>query len=274
MAEKAGRHAAPEPKPDPRSRVVKNRRPGAKHVGTSAHPTSPARPVRGPAPTPRPTLRGGSGTGMGPRGHTVAHEAHNYAQRQAFRATNARPSVVGRGVSGAAAGAASGAAIGSIVPGVGTAVGAGTGAVLGGAGGAVSGARAKRAYDRALQTNGHARLIIVVEFAVCIVIAALSPLTEERRDEPPASWMKRMTAIMGVFFVLGLISAGGRGAARAAAGFGGVITVALALSNRDLFARIAKVFASTDDQPAAGTGPHVDPTGTTGERAFQERAGR
>jgi hypothetical protein len=180
----------------------------------------------------------------------VHEQARDYATRQAYRATNSKPSVTGRAIGGAAAGAAAGTAIN---PGVGTAVGA----VVGGAGGAIGGAHAKKAYKLATRTNGHARKIVVAEFAVCVVIAALSPMT--KRDEPPGAFMKRMTAICGVFFLLGIVSAGGRGAARAAAGFGGIITVALAVSERDLFMKITSVFQSVDDKPAVGTGPSSDP---------------
>jgi hypothetical protein len=188
----------------------------------------------------------------------VSDEAREYARRQALRATTAKPSVVGRGAAGAAAGAGTGAALGSVVPGVGTAVGAGVGTALGGAGGAISGAKAKKNYKQAMRGSGGGRRIIVIEFIVCMVVAALSPLTDKHRDEPPGAFMKRMTAIMGLFFILALVSAGGRGAAKAAAGLGGLVTVALFVSNRSLFGKLAAMFNSTDDQPASGTGPDVE----------------
>jgi len=161
--------------------------------------------------------------------------------------------VVGRATSGAAAGAASGAAIGAAVPVVGPLVGGATGAVVGGAGGAVSGAKAKKAYKAAMRAGtGNARKVIVAEFAICAVIAALSPMTDTAKA--PTSWMKRMTAIMGLFFILGLISAGGRGASRAAAGFGGIVTVALLISERDVLVKLASVFR-TRDETISGRGP-------------------
>jgi hypothetical protein len=129
--------------------------------------------------------------------------------------------------------------------------------VVGGAGGAASGRKAKRAYDSAVRGNGGARKAIVAEFAVCVVIAALSPMTDV--NEAPGKWMKRMAAIMGLFFILGLVSAAGRGPAKAAAGFGGLVTVVLALSERDLFTKLAGVFTSVADKPAVGTGPSEDP---------------
>jgi hypothetical protein len=126
---------------------------------------------------------------------------------------------------------------------------------VGGIGGAIGGARAKKAYKAAMRTNGRARQAIVAEFAVCIVIAALSPLTDRRKTETPGGFMKRMTALMAVFLILGLISSFGRTASRLAAGVGGLVTVALAVSERDLFTKVGGIFGSTTDAPAPGTGP-------------------
>lgn len=271
----AGKHAAPASgPPDPRARRVPNRRPGPKHTGAppakkaapkkaapAAPPVSAAPASAHPAPA-APRARPAAPTRSGTRARAVrvaAEEGRHYAVRQAFRATNAKPSITGRAVGGAAAGAASGAAIGSVVPGVGTAVGAGAGAVVGGAGGGIAGAKAKKAYKAALRPAPGARKLVVAEFAICIVIAALSPLTTGKRDEAPGSWMKRMTAIMGIFFLLGLLSAGGRGMARAAAGFGGLVTVVLAVSERNLFAAIADRFGGGDSQLQRGPGPGPGP---------------
>jgi hypothetical protein len=128
-------------------------------------------------------------------------------------------------------------------------VGAGVGAGLGGVGGAIAGSKAKKAYKAAVSGNAGARRIIVAEFALCIVIAALSPLTDRKKTEPASGWMKRMTAIVGLFFILGLVSAAGRGSARFAAGLGGLVTVALAISQRDLFMKLGSIFASDTDVP-------------------------
>lgn len=201
-----------------------------------------------------------------PRGQTrlraAAGEARGYANRQAFKATHGRPSVAGRAVTGAAAGGATGLTVGGPV-------GAGVGAAIGGVGGGVAGARAKKAYNSALRAEsgvGGARRIIVIEFAVCVVIVALSPMTDAKRNEPPGAWMKRMTAVMGLFFVLGLVSAAGRGPAKAAAGFGGIVALVLAISERNLFTKLTTVFSSTTDKPAVGTGPSTAPDPAPTER--------
>jgi hypothetical protein len=106
-----------------------------------------------------------------------------------------------------------------------------------------------------MRTNGTARRAIVAEFAVCIIIAALSPLTDKRKTEAPGAFMKRMSALMALFLILGLISSFGRTASRLAAGLGGLVTVALAVSERDLFTKVGGIFGSTADAPAPGTGP-------------------
>lgn len=166
--------------------------------------------------------------------------------------------MTGRAVSGGAAGVAAGATLGSIVPGVGTAAGAAVGGTVGTVGGAVSGAKAKKAYKAAMRTSPGAHKALVAEFGVCITIVALSPLTDRRKDDTPGHFMKRLTAVLGLFFVLGLVSAGGRSMARVASAFGGLIAVVLAVSERDLFTKLATVFTSTEDAPAGGTGPSGD----------------
>ena len=261
------KHAADEP---PRKRAP--RKAAAKPTSsapTSSAPRSPmfgitgvrARELRDMSPiTAVPFNR--SAEKAEDRVRKLGAEGHEYAVRQAMRAGGGRPSVTGRAASGAAAGAATGATIGSLVPGLGTGVGAATGTVVGAAGGGLSGAKAKRAYKAAMRTSPGARRALVAEFGICVVILALSPMTDKRRDEPPATWMKRFTAILGLFFLLGLISAGGRSMTRVAAGFGALVTVALAVSERDLFTRIATAFRSDTGAPATGTGP-PDSAGTT-----------
>lgn len=62
--------------------------------------------------------------------------------------------------------------------------------------------------------------------------------------------MKRMTAIMGLFFILAIISAAGRGSAKIAAGLGGLVAIVLLVSERDLFTKLASVFASPSEAAA------------------------
>jgi len=243
-----GRHAAPTVVSGAPSTTVAKKAP-AKKATPPAKASPPASGGGGGRPAAK---RAGAGAGAA----TVA--ASTVASHSAASAAaGGKPSVAGRAVGGAAAGAAAGAAVGSVVPVVGTAVGAGVGAAVGGIGGGVSGARAKRAYTRAMADDPRAKKLVVIEFAVCIVVAALSPLTDRHKDEPPGTFMKRMTAIMALFFVLGLISSAGRGGARFAAGLGGLVAVGLAVSERDLFTKLAGVFTSDNDGSNPTSGPKL-----------------
>lgn len=176
----------------------------------------------------------------------TADAAGQYATRQALK-RDGKPSVVGRAVTGAAAGTAAGAAVGGPV-------GAAAGAVIGGAGGAIAGAKAKKAYKMAMHASLGARRLVVAEFLICMIVIALSPVTDKRKNEGPATHMRRLSAVMAVFLVLGLLSGAGRGAGKFAAGFGGLVSAAILLSNRDLFMKIGDVFG----KPAATPPPADD----------------
>lgn len=265
-----GKHSAPSEPADARSRVVRDRRPGPKHSSTdSPRPAKPRAPRKVAAsspptsaapssspPAPKPTGRPSRGGG---RTERAASAARDYADRAALKASlGGKPSVTGSTVSGAAGGAATGAALGSVVPGIGTAAGAVGGAVVGGTGGAISGSRKKKTYKQAMSGTARERRWIVTEFAVCAVIVALAPLTDKKRDDPPNAFIKRMSAVMLLFFVLGIVSSAGRGPAKVAAGFGGLVTLALAVSERNLFAKLADIFATSDEKAATGTGPTAE----------------
>jgi hypothetical protein len=97
--------------------------------------------------------------------------------------------------------------------------------------------------------GSNARRALVAEFALCMVVLAFSPLTGKA---PSASaFMKRASAIMGLFFLLGLLATAGRGASRAAAGFGGLVTLVLLISERSVFtvlaAKLQPGVGETDD---------------------------
>jgi hypothetical protein len=190
----------------------------------------------------------------------------------AYAATEKRqkPSVTKRAAGGAVSGAATGAALGSVVPGVGTAAGAAAGAVVGGASGARQASKDKRA------ARSTATRALIAEFVVCIVILALSPLSNEEGKTSPADWMKRGSAMCGLFLMLGLVSSIGPRAARAATAFGGLVTLVLAVDQRSVFGVLASRFATTgagalakvgpDDEPPPGAlGKLDDPAGAPGK---------
>lgn len=99
--------------------------------------------------------------------------------------------------------------------------------------------------------SGSAKKLLVAEFILCMVVLGFSPLADKNKQGTPAGFMKRGSAIMGVFFVLGLISTAGRGAARTSAAFGGLVTLVLLISSRSIFTVLATKLApgvgETDD---------------------------
>jgi hypothetical protein len=194
---------------------------------------SPVRPAgavrRDPAP------RGDSGGG---RKTDVRAAAAGHKAGQRAGGKGKRPTVTGSAVQGAAGGAMAGSSLGP--------QGAVIGAVAGGAGGAAAGRKAKRQYRAQKRASlGPARQLLVAEFVVCIIISAFSPLTRKHADQldpgkdAAVKWIKQGTAICGLFLVLSLISAAGKGAAKMAAGFGGIVTMALLLNDRDIFTVLA-----------------------------------
>lgn len=243
------KHAADEPA------APRPRKAAKKAAPRSAPPAAPASAPAGP----RPARMGvpGSGARRQARVRRAGEAASDYANRAAYRAAHSKPSVTGRALGGAAAGASAGAAVGGLP---GAAVGGGLGAI----GGGIGGARAKKAYRAAMRTNGRVRRLLVVEFMICLIIVGLTPMTAAGRDQQPGTWMRRMTAVLGVFFVLGLISAAGAGGAALAAGLGGLITVTVAVSKRDVFTAIAAAVGASS--PTDTTGPDIGKVGQVGDK--------
>lgn len=103
-------------------------------------------------------------------------------------------------------------------------------------------------------SGSNAKRLLVAEFVLCMAVLAFSPLAKKRSSDTPAGFMKRASAIMGLFFVLGLISTAGRGSARTASAFGGLITLVLLISDRSIFTVLASKLApgvgESDDQGA------------------------
>ncbi len=241
-ADYEGRHqagpgrATPRVKPDAPGKAG-TKGPTATRRRAPQHDAGTAKPLTGAAKTAR-SRRRAQDVGEGARDYAILDSMN--------RGGGGPPSVTGHALTGGAVGAAAGSAI---APGPGTVVGG----AVGGVGGALAGRKAKKAFKMARSASPGMRKIIVMEFTICMVIAAFSPLTDRRTDEPRSTMMKRLTAIMVAFFVLGLISATGRGPSKFAAGFGGLITVVLASSNRDLFLKLATLFGAKDyPEPAEG----------------------
>jgi hypothetical protein len=126
---------------------------------------------------------------------------------------------------------------------------------------------------RRVNQSGHylatgPRRFLVAEFLICMVLVTIGPLAESRRGESSGTWLKRASAIFGIFFVLGLITTGGRSAAKAAAGFGGVVAVAMLVTNRDAIVTIGKTIDKDSGDDVSGpsediTEPDSAPDGPT-----------
>lgn len=144
---------------------------------------------------------------------------------------------------GAASGAAKGAAAGP----EGAAVGAVAGAHA--AGKAKKAARAAKRPGRGLAVLSNPRKAITAEAFVCVLIVAFSPMTDKHKTDPPGALLKRMSAVVFLFMILGIISTGGQRASKVAASFGGLVTLALALSTRDIFLVLANRLGAADVPP-------------------------
>jgi hypothetical protein len=124
--------------------------------------------------------------------------------------------------------------------------------------------------------GGNHRRILVAEFLVCVTILAFSPMTAKHSGDTPVAFMKRGASICALFFILGLVSAGGKGASKVAAGFGGIVTLALLMSSRDVFAVLAGKFTGSgpaDDPNAASVDGNVDVTPGPDGQAFSSDPG-
>jgi hypothetical protein len=199
----------------------------------------------------------------------------HHAAKTVDLTTGSKPTIRGGVAGGAAKGAVTGAGAGSLFGPEGTVVGAGGGAVLGAASGGVKAHAAKKAAKRAKHAAlGPGRQLLVAEFILCMVILALSPLTDRHKTEGPQAFLKRGAATCALFFILGLISSAGRGPTKIAAYGGGLVTLTLLVSDRDVFAALAAKLTAgdtTDDgfegadtlgvDDTADPGAGIDPSG-------------
>lgn len=131
-----------------------------------------------------------------------------------------------------------------------------------------AGSKAKSLFgpSKAARSRPRARQILVTEFVICALIIALMPLTDKHKADTPVTWGRRATAVMLLFVILALVATGGRRSAKIAAGFGGVVTVGLVLSERDLLTVLTGFFSSKSTGGPAGPGgtTEVTPSGSAG----------
>jgi len=123
---------------------------------------------------------------------------------------------------------------------------------LGGAGGS-GGSKSKGSGGSKLLrgAGGNYRKWLIAEFLICVMLLGLSPLAKKPGEMGPVRFMKRGSATCAFFVILGLISAGGKGAARAAAMFGALVTLVLLVDQREAFGKLATTLNSTPEDEAA-----------------------
>lgn len=211
-----------------------------------------SRHPRAPASASHPVRKAGRGSiGGKPRRNVdvgkLADTANQAAVRRSLQAEG-KPSTTGHAVTGALGGAATGAGVGTAVGGpVGAGVGAAAGAVGGGVLGARKGSKLKKQYKAATAKNPGVRKALLVEFLICMIVVALSPMTDKHKGESFTAWIKRTTAVMALFLFFGLLSAAGRGAAKVAVALGALVSVVLVMEQQDLIVKITSMFAPADE---------------------------
>lgn len=203
--------------------------------------------MTGPTPKPKPKPE--------PLLHDRITAGAGQVQSASQIGATGKPSVSRGVIGGGAGGAAKGAAAGSLIGPEGTVIGAVAGAGLGAAGGGLKSHRAKRAAQKAkVAALGGGRQMLVGEFIACMVILALTPLTARHSADGPQTFIKRMAACCALFFVLGMISSAGKGPTKIAAACGGLITMALAVSDSDVFTALADKVSGTGGSVGAAGG--------------------
>lgn len=113
---------------------------------------------------------------------------------------------------------------------------------------------------------GKYRRMMIAEFIVCVMLLGLSPLAKPAGDMGPIRFMKRGSATCAFFIILGLLSSAGKGAAKAAAMFGALVTLVLLVDQREAFGKLAVSLNSSKDddaKDAAATASAVGPDDST-----------
>lgn len=111
--------------------------------------------------------------------------------------------------------------------------------------------------------QGRYRRMLIAQFIVCMLLLGMSPLAKKAGEMGPVRFMKRGTATCFMFIVLGLISSFGAGAARAAAMFGGLVTIVLLVDQREAFGKVATLLAAEDKHEVVEVHPGVGPDDST-----------
>lgn len=102
-------------------------------------------------------------------------------------------------------------------------------------GGKAQSSRGKRAVSWAWSGS---KKLLMAEFILCVVVLALGSLTSDPEDgkDQAARAMVKASAFALIFFLLAILSAGGKGAAKSATAVGTLITVSYTLTSADVHA--------------------------------------
>lgn len=119
---------------------------------------------------------------------------------------------------------------------------------------AISGARKAHGY-RWSGRGSNPRRMLVAEFVVCMIILALSPMSQKHGSDNGFKWMQRGGAVSLLFLIFGLIATLSDRAGRVAAAMGLTVTVGLLVSDADVFQN----FLAGLQAPAAPPAPPIAP---------------
>jgi hypothetical protein len=117
--------------------------------------------------------------------------------------------------------------------------------------------------------------IILAEFVTCVVLISAVPVLSPRKASAAgdalslAAPLVRLTAVCVVFFVLALMGAGQK-SGRAAAAFGGLVTLGTLLNATDTVTALAAAFTARPAAAAAAAAPA--PTGAVTQTGVIEEA--
>jgi hypothetical protein len=114
------------------------------------------------------------------------------------------------------------------------------------------------------------RRVLVGEFIACSAVIALSPVSGRHDKDTPADWLRRTSGLALLFLVLGLVATAGPKASRVASALGGLVTLALLVSERDVLVVLAGRF----NGPAASGVPTESLGDTDSGRAGAVLPGR
>lgn len=123
------------------------------------------------------------------------------------------------------------------------------GALAGAAAGLLAGGK-----KHAARASGGGRKALVAEFGVCMALLLIAPLVGKSDDA--GAWMRKATAIVALFIMLGFLSAFGGTARKVANGLGLLVALGTLLSQQSSFTAL---LSAINSDTAGGAGAADDP---------------